>query len=299
MAGLAISPQLFGGTTSAQTIPGKAANHEAPTSAQRAKDILRNGLKEKLTRGELAVSMSVRLVRSPEIAQLASACGFDSFYIEMQHSSFTVAEISAICQAALLVGITPLVRVPSIAPEYVGRVLDGGALGIIAPEIQSAEEVRNLVAAAKLPPAGDRSAPGGQLFQLRYRSYPTVEAYEAQNDATMVVVMIENLNALKNVEEIAAVKGLDMLFVGVSDLSNSMGIPGQPDHPRVRDAYARVIAAAQRNGKYVGIGGLSSRPELVPQYVQMGARFISAGTDLAFLMEGASGRAKRNREVRF
>lgn len=298
MAGLTMSPQLLGGLAVAQTTQERTASPPAPTPPQKAKDILRNGLKEKLARGEVAASMAVRLVRSPEIAQVASSCGFDSFYVEMQHSSFTVAEISAICQAALLVGITPLVRVPTIGPEYVGRILDGGALGVIAPEINSAEEVRQLVANAKFPPLGDRSAPGGQLFQLRYRSFPAAETYDALNDATMVVVMIETVEALKNVEEIAAVKGLDMLFVGTSDLTASMGIRGQPDHPRVRDAYAAVTAAARRHGKHVGIGGLSGRPELIAQYVQMGARFVSTGTDLAFLIEAASARARRVREIR-
>ena len=149
-----------------------------------------------------------------------------------------------------------------------------------------------MVQAARFPPFGDRSAPGAQLFQLRYRSFPTEETYAALNEATMVVVMLENVEALDRVEDIAAVDGLDMLFVGTSDLTNSMRIPGQPGHERVRDAYARVIDACRRHGKHVGIGGLAARPDLIARFVEMGARFVSSGTDLTFLLGAATARAR-------
>ena len=180
-----------------------------------------------------------RAARALDGHRVAATAGFDSLYVEMQHSTFTEEQISQICQAALGAGITAMVRVPSIRPEHVGRALDGGALGIIAPEIETVEEVRELVAAARFPPWGKRSAPGAQVFPLRYQSFPTAEAYAAINDATMVVTMLENTAALERVEEIAAVDGLDMLFIGTSDLTNSMGLVGQPDHPRVREAFAR------------------------------------------------------------
>jgi 2-keto-3-deoxy-L-rhamnonate aldolase RhmA len=278
-----------------------AQSAPAPTPAAppppRAADLLRNPLKEKLARGEVAVSMSVRLVRSMEIAQIAASSGFDSLYVEMQHSTFTEEQISQICQAAINVGITAMVRVPTIRPEHVGRALDGGALGIIAPEIETVEEVRQLVAAARFPPHGNRSAPGGQVYPLRYRSFPTAEAYAALNDATMVVVMLENTAALGRVEEIAAVDGLDMVFIGTSDLTNSMGLVGQPDHPRVQEAFARTIEACRKNGKHVGIGGLAARPDLIAKYLKMGARFVSSGTDLTFLLGAAAARTKQIREI--
>jgi 4-hydroxy-2-oxoheptanedioate aldolase len=113
------------------------------------------------------------------------------------------------------------------------------------------------------------------------------------------VAMLENTKALDRVEEIAAVDGLDMLFVGASDLTNSMGLVGQPDHPRVRDAYARTIEACRKHGKHVGIGGLAARPDLIAQYLKMGARFVSSGTDLTFLLGEASSRAKQLRDIRF
>ena len=284
-------------------VPAATAQAGSPATAStdtrpRAADILRNPAKEKLKRGEVVISMSVRLVRSMEIAQIAATAGFDTLYVEMQHSTFTEEQISQICQAALGAGITAMVRVPSIRPEHVGRVLDGGALGIIAPEI---ETVRRCASSSPLPlpPWGKRSAFGAQVFPLRYHSFPTAEAYAAMNDATMVVTMLENTQALEQVEEIAAVDGLDMLFIGTSDLTNSMGLVGQPDHPRVREAFARTIEACKRHGKHVGIGGLAARPDLIAQYLKMGARFVSSGTDLAFLLGAASARAKQIRDISY
>ena len=265
-AGAVLAKEIVPAAMAQTTGPGMAAADKRP----RAADILRNPAKEKLKRGEVVISMSVRLVRTMEIAQLAATSGFDSLYVEMQHSTFTEEQISQICQAALGAGITAMVRVPSIRPEHVGRVLDGGALGIIAPEIENVEEVRELVAAARFPPWGKRSAFGAQVFPLRYHSFPTAETYAAINDATMVVTMLENTQALEKVEEIAAVEGLDMLFVGTSDLTNSMGLVGQPDHPRVRDAFARTIEACRKHGKHVGIGGLAARPDLIAQYLEDG-----------------------------
>src|SRR5215831_13882367 len=146
--------------------------------AERIGDILYNGVKEKLARGEVVASMTVRLVRNVEIASIAATAGFDTLYIDVEHSSFSLETTSQICIAALGVGIAPFVRVPSHRPEHVGRVLDGGALGVIAPHVRSAEEARAVVRAAKFPPLGERSA-AGALPHLRYRSLPQAQANAA------------------------------------------------------------------------------------------------------------------------
>src|SRR5271165_4679784 len=121
-------------------------------------DVLRNNVKEKLLRGEVVASMTVRLVRGIEIARIAKSAGFDSLYVDMEHSSFSLDTTGQICIAALEAGVTPLVRVPGVAD--VSRVLDAGALGVIAPHVQSADDARRYVAAAKFPPLGHRSAAG-------------------------------------------------------------------------------------------------------------------------------------------
>jgi 2-keto-3-deoxy-L-rhamnonate aldolase RhmA len=265
--------------------------------AAQINDILRNVVKEKLARGEVVASMTVRLVRGIEIARIARTAGFDMLYIDLEHSAFSLDTTGQICMAALDAGIAPFVRVPANTPEYIGRVLDAGALGIIAPHVRSAAEARAVVAAAKFPPLGERGNPG-TLPQLQFRSFPAAAAYAAVNDATMVVVQCESAEALERMDEIVAVEGVDLVLMGVNDLLADWGIPGQYDDPRVRDAYARVIAACRSRGKHVGVGGLASRPDLVAEYVRMGGRYVSTGTDLSFLLGAAAERARQVQEIK-
>jgi 2-keto-3-deoxy-L-rhamnonate aldolase RhmA len=112
------------------------------------------------------------------------------------------------------------------------------------------------------------------------------------NDASSLVVMLETVAALENVEEIVATPGVDMLLVGSNDLCAEMGIAGQYDHPALEAAFRRCIDAAARHGKYVGIGGLASRDDLMAKFVKMGARYVSTGTDLGFLLQACGQRAK-------
>jgi 4-hydroxy-2-oxoheptanedioate aldolase len=257
-------------------------------------DILRNHAKEKLARGEVVASMTVRLVSGIEIARIAKTAGFDSLYVDMEHSSFSLATTGQICMAALAAGVTPLVRVPGTAE--VSRVLDGGALGVIAPHVRSAAEAREYVTAAKFPPLGERSA-AGPLPHLHYRSFPAGEADVALNAATLLMVQFESDEALAKADEIAAVEGVDMVMIGTNDLLADWGLPGQFEHPRVRQAYAKTIAACRKHGKHVGVGGLSSRPQLAAEFVAMGARYVSTGTDLGFLLAACTAKAKEVRDI--
>jgi len=260
------------------------------------RSVVRNNVKEKLARGEMVASMTVRLTRSIEIARLAKTAGFDSIYVDVEHSSLSLETTGQICIAALEVGIAPFVRVPSTRPEHVSRVLDGGALGVIAPHCRSAAEAREVVAAAKYPPLGERSA-GGALPHLHYRSFPAAEANAAMNDATMVVVQFETADAIDKADEIAAVEGVDLVLIGTNDLLADMGLAGQYEHPRVHDAYARTITACRKHGKHAGVGGLATRPALAAEFVKMGARYVSTGTDLAFLLAESTARAKQVHEM--
>ena len=252
-------------------------------------EVLRNHVKEKLARGEVVASMTVRLVRGVEIARIARTAGFDTLYVDMEHSSFSLETTSQICIAALEVGITPLVRVPGL--NEVSRALDAGALGVIAPHVQSADEARAYVKAAKFPPLGERSA-AGPLPHLHYRSFPAAQADAALNDATTIIVQFESEQALARADEIAAVDGVDLVMVGSNDLLADWGLTGQYLHPRLREAYAKTIAACRKHGKHVGVGGLASRPQLAAEFVRMGARYVSTGTDLAFLLAACTAKAK-------
>ena len=252
-------------------------------------DVLRNHVKEKLARGEVVASMTVRLVRGIEIARIAKTAGFDSLYVDMEHSSFSLETMGQICIAALEVGITPFVRVPGLSD--VQRILDGGALGIIAPHVQTAAEARDYVKAAKYPPLGERSN-AGNLPHLHYRAFPAAEAYAAVDAATMVIVQFESAQAIENADAIMAVEGVDMVLIGTNDLLADYGLPGQYDHPKVHEAYSKALAACKKHGKHLAVGGFASRADLAAKYVRMGARYVSTGTDLGFLLAACTAKAK-------
>src|SRR6201996_9805577 len=147
------------------------------------RDVLRNHMKEKLAGGEVVAPMTVRLSRSIEIAQIAAASGFDTLYVDLEHNTLSIDTCCQICIAAQAIGITPLVRVPANTLEYICRVLDGGAMGVITPHVRSAGEARAMVDLVKFPPLGHRSA-GGALSQYQYRSFPLAETNAAMNEAT-------------------------------------------------------------------------------------------------------------------
>lgn len=247
---------------------------------------LRNRLLERLRSGDLASIMSVRLNRGPEIAYLAATAGFDALYVDLEHCTMSADDASRICLAALGAGITPLVRVPVVDAAHVPRLLDGGAMGIIGPHIRTAEEARALVSLCKFPPCGTRSSVAA-LPQLAYRPLAAMDVHDTMNRATVVIAMVEDEASLAQVEDIAAVEGLDAILVGTQDLCASLGLGDQADHPLIDAAFARTIRACRAHDKWVGVGGLARNRTLLRRYVDMGAGFLSLGTDLSFLLDGA------------
>lgn len=255
------------------------------------RDVLRNAVREKLARDEVVSSMTIRLVTDTAIARLARTAGFDSIYVDLEHGPFSIETASRICAACLDVGVVPFARVPGRGAEYVSRILDGGALGVIAPHIETPGQAREVVALAKYPPEGIRSA-AGSLPQLQFRSFAQAQAMRAVNDATMVVVQLETMRGFENAAAIAAVEGVDMALIGANDLLADLGVPGQFDHPRLREAYVHAIQVFRARGKHVGVGGLAGQPVLTAEFVELGARYVSTGTDLGFLLDAASMRAR-------
>jgi 2-keto-3-deoxy-L-rhamnonate aldolase RhmA len=252
--------------------------------------LLRNHAKEKLAEGRPVYSMTVRLVRSVEIASIAYTAGFDSIYIDMEHSSFPLDAAGQICLAANQLGVTPLVRVPGVDPSFIGRVMDVGAMGIIIPGVESADEARAAVRAVKHAPLGGRSL-AGAAPQLHYRPLPPDQTVRELDAASMVVAMVESQDGLDAADAIAAVDGVDMLLVGANDLSVELGIAGQMDDLRVDEAFRHVIEVCQKHGKATGLGGIGARPDLIRRYLDLGAGYVSTGNDITFL--GAAAAQKR------
>jgi 2-keto-3-deoxy-L-rhamnonate aldolase RhmA len=212
----------------------------------------------------------------------------------MEHSTLSEADVGRICLMAVAIGVTPFVRVPDLS--HVQRIVDAGALGIIVPHVRTADEARAAVDAVKYPPLGNRGY-SSLLPQLNYRPFKTEDGHRAINDATMVIVMLEDAEGLEAVEEIAAVEGVDLLHIGTNDLTTSMGIGGEYDNPLVMQAYARTIAACRRHGKHVGTGGMASRQDKVAEVVKMGVRYVSTGADLGFLVKACTDQVKQVRAL--
>lgn len=250
-----------------------------------------NVLKQKIARDETVYSMTVRLVRGVEIAAIAKGAGYDSIYIDLEHSAVSLETVGQISIAALGMGVAPFVRVPGIDPHVITRVLDAGAIGIIVPDLHSSADARAVVDAVKYRPMGERSLPG-VTPQLFFRSLSNADTARQINEATMIVAMIESPRGLAAAEEIAAVDGIDILLVGANDLCSSSGVPGEFDHPLVEEAYSRVIAICRKYGKAMGVGGLASRPDLMKRYVGMGGRYVSLGADLSMLAAAAAQKRK-------
>lgn len=254
---------------------------------------LTNPVRDKISRGEAAYSMTVRLVRGAEIAAIAKGAGFDTIYLDLEHSALSLETVGQISIASLGMGIAPFVRIPGIDPHLITRILDAGALGIIVPDLHSADDARAVVNAVKYRPMGERGLPG-PTPQLFYRSLSRAETTSQINEATMIVAQIESLEGLAAVDEIAAVPGIDILLVGANDLSSAHGVPGQFDHGLVHDAYMRTLDACRAHGKTLGVGGLNSRPDLIKKYVALGGLYVSLGADLSLLAAAA---AQKRKEV--
>lgn len=253
-------------------------------------DLFPNVARQKLDAGELAVGLGVRQGRTVDTAMVAKSCGFDWLFIDMEHNSMDLDTAAQICVAALPTGVTPIVRVPGPESFHATRILDAGAMGVIVPHVDTAEQARRIADICKFPPVGKRSVPGS-MPQLGYASYSQEDCCRLLNDSTLIVVMLETEEAIASADEIAAVEGIDVLLIGTSDLSADMGIHGQFDHPRIEAAYRQVIAACARHGKHPGMGGVYV-PELMSKYVDMGARFLLGGSDLALLMQAGNERMR-------
>jgi 2-keto-3-deoxy-L-rhamnonate aldolase RhmA len=255
-----------------------------------------NSARERLKRNEPALGVGLRQARTVDIAAAMKTAGFDWLFIDLEHNSMTVDMAVQIAVAANGVGIAPIVRVPHGQYDMATRVLDGGAMGIVIPHVDTADEARVVADRLRYPPVGHRSV-AGAMPQLGFAPVPPAEATRAVNDALLVVVMLETPTAIANADAIAVVPGIDVLLIGTNDLTTEMGIPGKLDTPEVVKAYETVIAACRRHGKWAGMGGVYV-PPLMEKYIGMGVRMVLSGSDFTFLMEAARTRSAFLRAVK-
>jgi 4-hydroxy-2-oxoheptanedioate aldolase len=244
-----------------------------------------NAAKARLKKNQLALGIGVRLVRNVDIIKVMKAAGFDWLFLDLEHGGMSIETACEISVAAQDSGIAPIVRVPYGELAMATRVLDGGALGIVIPHVDTAEEAREIADRLRYPPRGHRSVGGGQA-QFDYAPMKLGEMTKRSDDNTLITVMIETPKAVRNAEAIAAVPGIDSLLVGSSDLSMEMGIPGENGHPKIQEAVDKVVSACKKHGKWAGMGGAYSE-ELLQLYIGKGVKLLLAGNDLPMLTNAA------------
>jgi 2-keto-3-deoxy-L-rhamnonate aldolase RhmA len=252
--------------------------------------LVSNATKHRLYAGQTALGFGVHHLRSVAAPVLAASTGHHWMFIDTEHGAFTVQETTQLCIAALSTGVTPIVRVCAGAIDEATRALDNGALGIVVPHVDTAKQARRIAEAFRYPPQGTRSW-GGPPAVYGYRPPATVEAQKAINAEILTIVMLESPEAIENAEDIAETDGIDVLFIGTSDLTAELGISGQMGHPKVIDAYQRVGEACRKHGKILGMGGVYDE-ENASRYVGMGALFVLTGSDHSYLMSGADQRSR-------
>lgn len=251
-----------------------------------------NPVKARLARGEYVVGMPVTAT-SLDMAVVAARAGFDFLWVEMEHSPITLETLRGLVLATRGLPAVPIARVPAGETWMAKRVLDQGVHGVVFPFISSPAAAEQASRACRYPPRGARGSGSG----LAEATWPTVPSYfDSADDQVLVVAVIEQVEGVERCEEIAAIDGIDVLFVGTSDLSFSMGLRGNMMHPDVLKAAERVRDAAHRHGKHCGRPVAS--PESVQRFAAEGFRLFHAASDLTLFAEGAKawleplGRAK-------
>lgn len=252
-------------------------------------DILPNLALRRLQAGHVALGFGATLLRTVAVVPLARAAGFHWLTLDLEHGVATLAEAAQLCMAASSAGLAPIMRIAPEAWSDGTRLLDNGAQGLLVPDVRSAPQARRIVEAFRHPPRGQR-AWGANLFPFGYRPPPVPEAMRQVDGETLLAAMIESPEGVASATAIAATPGIDVLFVGIADLSLQLGAAGQPGDARVQAAVERVAAACAASGKVLGLGGVYDSRWL-PHYLQRGARFIAGGNDQGFVLGAASERA--------
>lgn len=219
---------------------------------------------------------------SPIVAEAIGCAGFDWGVIDMEHSPLDVMGVVQLLQALSSTKMLPVVRVPWNDAVVVKRVLDAGAMAVLFPFVQSAEEARRAVAATRYPPEGVR----GMAGLTRASRYGTAAHYvKTSNQQLGVIVQLETVQAMEQLEKVASVDGVDALFIGPDDLAASMGHAGNPTHPAVMELMLQALQRCKALGKPVGT--LGATPEVVAQYRAAGFDYLAVSSDLGLMMRSA------------
>ena len=245
-----------------------------------------NAVKKSLAAGGRALGSMVFEFFTPGMPRLLANAGAEFALYCMEHTGagFEILKPQfALCRA---LGVVPLVRVPGTEYDFIARALDCGALGVMVPLVATAEQAQFIVSCTRYPPEGRRGAAFGFAHD-DYQGGDVAEKMRMIHERTLVIAMIETARGLENVEAIAAVPGVDVLWLGHFDLTNFLGIPGDFSHPLYQNAVRKISDAARRHGKAAGY--MAADEALGREYLGHGFRMIATGTDQGLLQAAIAG----------
>jgi 4-hydroxy-2-oxoheptanedioate aldolase len=239
-------------------------------------------VKNKLKNNEPALITCLHLMDA-SVYELVSIMGFDGIWVDMEHHGHDMGTVNHMMRAAR-VGVSDIMCRPAKG-EFMrmGRMLEAGAHGILYPRCDDATEAKEVVRWSKFAPLGTRGFDGGNP-DMPYCMMDPVEYLQMANDETWIAVQIEDQRSLENAEEMAAVDGVDVLFLGPSDFSILSGVPGQFDHPKLQNAVEKIAQAAKNQGKHWGMP--SGTPERTKELLDLGATLICHGADIMLVKTG-------------
>lgn len=239
--------------------------------------MIHNFVKQKLRDGGVSIGTMMFEFNTTGIARIAANAGAEFAVFDMEHSGWSIETIRLLVATTPKPELVPIVRIPATEYHFVANVLDTGAMGIMVPMCETADQARLLVSSAKYPPAGRRGA-AFAIAHDDYRGGSITQVVQSANDETLLIAQIETARGLDNVEEIAAVPGIDSLWIGLYDLTNSLGLPGQMNHPDVQTATDRFLAACRTNNKASAV--LVNSVAEGQSQLQRGFQLIAYGGDL-------------------
>ena len=239
----------------------------------------------KLQQGALMVGTLISEIRNPNVMYMLAQSGFDFVIVDMEHGAYSPETVSDHVAAARGADIPVIVRICEIRRETILKPLDSGAIGLLVPQVHTAEQAKEVVSHAKYPPEGNR----GVAIRRAHNFYRKVDAaaYMKQtNEQTFIAVQAESPEAIENLEEIANVPGVDSIFVGPFDLSVSMGIPGKIQDPREVAAIERVVEVCRQRG--IASGTMLFDKEQAKNWIRKGMRFMAYSSDIGILADAAA-----------
>jgi 2-keto-3-deoxy-L-rhamnonate aldolase RhmA len=244
-----------------------------------------NSVKKALKAGKLQIGCGFTQLRSAEVVRVLAAAGFHWTFLDAEHGPFDIAMLQDLCKAAAPVGLTPVVRVADMQYALVARALDCGAQGIVFPRVESPDLLARAVSWTKFPPMGVRGFGLGP-WQFEYERVTIAQAAEHFNQNTMVILQIETATAVERRDELLSVPGIDAVMIGPVDLSISIGVPGDFEHPKMVDAMEKIRDSCIKHG--VAPGTQVRSLALAKVWKERGMIFLGCGNETAFLLEKAS-----------